>query len=127
MFSIEKYQIEKSNSLSLSQLIKIILYPSDSALYIRNIITSVYHDLDQNRTKLVHSPSYYNCDYYDIASLQNLLLKSTSVLFQQFDQPRAFFNIKRNLANHLKKQAEKYYDEHMRWNINIEEYVKMDN
>ena len=112
---IQRYQIELSPSSSLAHLLPNILYPSDLPLFVRSIITSIYHTMEQNRTKLVHSPSYYPCDYYDTNSLKNLIIETTSHLFQQFNQPKAFINIKRNLANHLRKQTEDYYQNLEGW------------
>lgn len=114
--SIQNLEIDKTDSLSLSEILPIILNPSDFPLFIRSIITSVHHHLERNRTKLVHLPSFYTCDYHDTNSLKNVVIETTSHLLKQFNQPKAFFSIKRNLANFLKKQSEDYYEKIEGWN-----------
>jgi hypothetical protein len=106
---------ERLDQISLSSLLVSILYPPDGPIFLRNILTSIYFSLNQNRTKLVHSPSFYPCDYSDPETLLALLINSVAHLYRQHLRPRVFLNLKRNLAIHLKAQIEEYYQHSEGW------------
>jgi hypothetical protein len=97
------------DTMTLSSLLFTILYPPDSLNFLRNILTSIYSSLSQNRTKLVHSPSFSRCDYENLDTLLSLLIDSVTHLYRQQIRPKAFFNLKNNLAIHLKQQIEDFY------------------
>lgn len=101
--------------VTMSSLLSSVLYPEDSPIFLRNVLTSMYSSLHQNQTILAHIPSYSPCDYHNPESLLVLLLNSVTYLYKQHQRPPAFLNLKRNLAIHLKQKIEQYYEQEKGW------------
>jgi hypothetical protein len=110
---LQKYPLplNPDSYVSLSSIIQSLLDPSDYLLFVRNIMISTHHSLNYNRTKFVHWMSYTTCDYSDTNELISLAIEGVVQLIHQFQQPKAFRRIKKNLSNHLKQQIEAYYQQ----------------
>jgi hypothetical protein len=109
------------DTVTLSSLLMTIVHPPDHLIFLRNILTSMYSSLSQNRTKLVHSPSFYPCDYENMETLLILMIDSVIHLYRQHLRPKAFLNLKKNLAIHLKQQIEEFYQRSEGWDDDVDD------
>lgn len=111
----DQHQEVNLDAITLSSLLTTIVSPTDHLVFLRNILTSVYSSASQNRTKLVHSPSFYPCDYKNLDSLLILIIDSVVHLYQQLLRPRGFLDLKKKLAIHLKEKVEEFYQKNEGW------------